>query len=94
MARLLSIDPAVLERLRALSRADRAESLLVLCDLMDAFGRPHVHSGLGIRKLGAKLFECRAGLSRRFVFQDRGADLFVFFYGDHDEVKVLLRRGG
>jgi hypothetical protein len=92
LAKALSIDPAVLEHLRALSGSERAEQLLVLCDLLEAFGRPHAHGGLGVRKLGAKLFECRVGLSQRFVFQDRGDDLFVFFCGNHDEVKALLRR--
>lgn len=93
MARLLSIDPGVLERLRRLPKAPRAECLLALCELLEAFGQPHAHSGLGIRKLGPKLFECRAGLSLGFVFQDRGNELFVWFCGNHDEVKALLRRG-
>lgn len=93
MSKLLSIDPAVLKRLKGLPRSERAECPLALCDLGEAFGRPHLHSGLGIRKLGQHLFECRAGLALRFVFQDRPADLFVSFVGDHDEVKALLRRG-
>ena len=92
MARLLAIDPAVLERLRRLPKVARVDCLLSLCEILEAFGRPHAHSGLGIRKLGAKLFECRAGVSLRFVFQDRGSELFVFFCGNHDEVKALLRR--
>jgi hypothetical protein len=29
----------------------------------------------------------------RFIFQDRPADLFVSFLGDHDEIKALLRSG-
>jgi hypothetical protein len=29
----------------------------------------------------------------RFIFQDRGAELFISFLGNHDEVKTLLRRG-
>lgn len=92
MARLLSIDPAVLDRLRQLPKGERAQCLLTLCDLLEAFGRSHAHDGVGIRKLGSKLFECRAGLSLRFIFQDRGTDLFVSFCGNHDEVKALLRR--
>jgi hypothetical protein len=67
--------------------------LLALCELIESFGRPHAHSGLGIRKLGNKLFECRGGLALRFIFQDRPADLFVSFLGNHDEVKTLLRSG-
>jgi hypothetical protein len=93
LSKLLSIDAAVLKRLKGLPRSERAECLLALCDLVEGFGRPHVHAGLGIRKLGEKLFECRAGLSLRFLFQDRATDLFVSFLGNHDEVKALLRRG-
>ena len=93
MAKPLSIDSGVLHRLRELPKSERAECLLALCELAERFGRPHAHSGLGIRKLGNKLFECRAGLALRFIFQDRPADLFVSFLGDHDEIKALLRSG-
>ena len=90
MTKPLSIDSGVLARLRELSKSERAECLLALCELTESFGRPHAHSGLGIRKLGNKLFECRAGLALRFIFQDRPTDLFVSFLGNHDEIKALL----
>ena len=91
MSRLLSIDLSVLKRLRELPKSERAECLLALCELDESFGRPHAHSGLGIRKLGNKLFECRGSLALRFIFQDRQPDLFVSFLGNHDETKALLR---
>lgn len=93
MARLLSIDPAVIRRLRELPKNERIECLLALCDLVEGFGQPHVHSGLGIRKLGNKLFECRGTRALRFLFQDRGAELYVSFLGNHDEIRNLLQRG-
>ena len=93
MSKLLSIDPAVVRRLRSLPKNERVECLLALCDLVESFGQPHVHIGLGIRKLGVKLFECRGNGSSRFIFQDRPADLYVSFLGDHDEIQALLRRG-
>jgi hypothetical protein len=93
LAKPLSIDSGVLDRLRELPKSERAECLLALCELTESFGRPHAHSGLGIRKLGNKLFECRAGLALRFIFQDRPTDLFVSFLGNHDEIKALLRSG-
>jgi hypothetical protein len=89
----LSIDPAVLRRLRELPKSEKTECLLALCELVESFGRPHIHSGLGIRKLGNKLFECRGSLTLRFIFQDRPADLFVSFLGNHDEIKALIRTG-
>jgi hypothetical protein len=91
--RLLSIDPAVLRRLRELPKGERVECLLALCELAEAFGQPHMHSGLSIRKLGNKLFECRGSLALRFIFQDRSNDLFVSFLGNHNEVTALLRSG-
>ena len=93
MAKLLSIGPSVLRRLRELPQDERVECVLALCELVESFGRPHAHSGLGIRKLGSKLFECRGGLALRFIFQDRPTDLFVSFLGNHDEIKALLRSG-
>jgi hypothetical protein len=93
LSKSLSIDPAVFRRLRDLPKNERVECLLALCDLTEGFGRPHLHSGLGIRKLGGKLFECRGNLTLRFIFQDRPTDLFVSFLGNHDEIRALLRSG-
>jgi len=64
-----------------------------LCELPEQFGQPHVHSGLGIRKLAKNVFECRGNISLRFLFEDRRTDLFVTFLGTHDEIKALLKRG-
>jgi len=77
--------------LRELPKSERAECLLALCELPETFGRPHVHSGLGIRKLGRNIFECRASLALRFIFQDRPSELFISFLGNHDEVRKLLQ---
>jgi hypothetical protein len=93
LSRLLSIAPSVLKRLRDLPKGERAECLLALCELDESFGRPHAHSGLGIRKLGNKLFECRGNRALRFIFQERPTDLFISFLGKHDEIKALLRSG-
>ena len=93
MAKALTIGPAVLRRLRELPKTEKVECLLALCELTEIFGQPHVHSGLGIRKLGIKLFECRASLALRFIFMDRPTDLFVSFLGNHDEIKALLKSG-
>lgn len=93
MSKPLSIDSGVLRRLRELPKSERVECLRALCELDERFGQPHVHRGLGIRKLGTKLFECRASIALRFIFQDRTTDLFVSFSGNHGEIKPLLRTG-
>lgn len=93
MGKRISIDPGVFQKLRKLQKAEKTECLLALCDLSDAFGRPHEHSGLGIRKLGSGLFECRGNASLRFIFQNRPEDLYISFLGNHDEIKSLLKTG-
>jgi len=87
------IDVAVFERLGALSRSERAECLLALHDLREAFGRPHQHTGLSIRKLRAKTFECRATIKLRYLFENRPECLYIFALADHDEVQRMLRTG-
>jgi hypothetical protein len=93
LKKLLSLDPRVLKRLKQLERDERIECLLALVELADTFGQPHRHSGISIRKLGEHLFECRGNLALRFLFESRPEDLFVFFLGNHDEVRKLLRSG-
>ncbi len=93
MNKPLSIHPTVFHRLQALPKAERVECLLALCELPTVFGRPHLHTGLGIRKLSKKVFECRGNISLRFLFQDRRGDLFVMFLGNHDEIKSVIKSG-
>jgi hypothetical protein len=93
LAKALTIDPAVIRRLRELPKTEKGECLLALSELTESFDQPHLHSGLSIRKLGNKLFECRGSLAFRFIFQDRPTDLFVSFLGNHNEIKALLKSG-
>jgi hypothetical protein len=89
----LLIDSEVLAKLARLPKNQRDQCWLALLELTETFGRPHIHSGLSIRKLGSGLFECRGNLDLRFVFADRKTDLDVFFLGNHDEVRTGLRDG-
>ena len=59
--------------------------------VLEGFGRPHAHTGLGIRKLGEHLYECRTGLAWRLVFEARKGVLTFDFAGDHDGVQNYLR---
>ena len=93
MNKPLTIEPAVLQRLKSLSRADRLACLEALWELSEQFGQPHLHTGVSIRKLGGKLFECRASLALRLIFLDRREDLYVCFLGNYDQVQTLLRTG-
>ena len=75
-------------KLKAAERKQIAESLQALSD---GFGHPHLHSGLGIRRLRKDLFECRVGLHWRIVlFAEKGL-LTAYDVMTHDEVKSWLR---
>jgi hypothetical protein len=87
----LIIDPDVQKRLRALPREQCADVVLKLLELGDTFGNPHAHSGLGIRKLRADLFECRVGLALRVLFRASPDAFLLRFIGSHDEVQNCLR---
>ncbi len=56
-----------------------------------AFGRPHVHAGSGVQRLHENLYECRAGLGLRLLFEPHGDELLFVFAGNHDEVRAFLK---
>jgi len=55
-----------------------------------AYGHPHLHAGIGMRRLG-KHMECRDALDYRLVFRRDGEALLFLFYGTQDEVKAFLK---
>jgi hypothetical protein len=57
----------------------------------DGFGKPHFHSGLGIRRLRQDYFECRAGISIRLVFRAEKGYLKFLAAGDHDAIRSVLK---
>ncbi len=59
--------------------------------LSDAFGRPHLHSGLGIRRFRGNYFEFRAGREMRVVFVLEGSTANLKMVGDHDEVRRYFK---
>jgi hypothetical protein len=44
-----------------------AEVSATLKLVVASFGNPHLHSGLSIRKLGKRIYECRTSLHGRLV---------------------------
>ena len=93
MNKPLVIDAGVLRRLAGLPKDQRVECLLALCELAETFGRPHVYSGLSIRKLTKITYECRGNIDLRFLFHNRANDIYVSFLGNHDEVRAALKSG-
>jgi hypothetical protein len=79
------------DAVRTLSKARRREIARVIDQVCEGFGNPHLHSGLGIRRLRGHYFECRAGLATRLIFRaERGALLFLTA-GRHDQIRKFLK---
>ncbi len=54
-------------------------------------GHPHVHAGLGLRKLADELYECRFDLKILLVFKLLPNEVSFQMMGSHDEVQKYLR---
>jgi len=77
--------------LAKLSAPERARCLELLLAIPKGMGRPHEHSGLGVRKLHASgIYEARLGLELRLVFALRADQLVLVTVGTHDEVRRYL----
>jgi hypothetical protein len=79
------------KRFRSAIKGHEAEVAQALTKIQEAFGHPHQHGGLGIRKLAPDLFECRAGLKLRLVFMAQRGALTFDCAGNHEDVQNYLR---
>jgi hypothetical protein len=59
--------------------------------LPDKFGRPHMHAGLGIRRLGHDVFEFRASLALRGLFYWASGRIYIDRIDSHDGLQDYLR---
>ena len=62
-----------------------------IAEVQRCFGNPHIHSGIGVRKLRPRLYEARTDLGERLLFEDRDDALFFFKRGDHKEIQKYLK---
>ena len=69
----------------------RAEAARVIQEVGAAFGDPHRHHGLGLRKLGRRSYEARIHLHWRVVFIHSENSLIAFDIMTHREVGLWLR---
>ncbi len=77
---------------RALSKDQRATLFEAILVLPRAVGAPHVHMGLGMRKLHASgIWEARVGQSLRLVFTLEPQGLTLVRVGTHDDIRRFLR---
>ena len=87
---MIHYQPSFARRYKKLSPQQRSRVDAAIGRLDDAFGRPHLHAGVGLRSFGRYL-ELRAGLDLRVLFLPDGGDLFLMCVGDHDEIKSYVR---
>ena len=76
---------------QVLPAARRLEIEETLRRLSQTFVQPHLHTGLGVRRLKHNDFECRVGRDLRLVFKLDGSVLTMTRIGNHEDVRRLIR---
>ena len=85
------INAGLLKEIRAKPAEERRQLGQAIADSQRSMGQPHLHQGIGLRKLRADYYEVRVGLKQRLVFEDTDDDLVFEMLGDHDDVKRFLK---
>jgi len=73
-------------------KARRREIARAIDAARDGFGSPHLHSGLGIRRLRRNYFVSRVGLQIRLIFRADPGVLLFLTAGDYGQVRNFLRK--
>ena len=74
------------------SDADLGEIARRLTALRGAFGNPHLHAGIGLRRLSKAFFEFRISRDLGVVFAlIKPNTLRLVICGNHDEVRAWIR---
>jgi hypothetical protein len=87
----IELAPAFRAAVRTLPKSRRHEIGQTITAVRDGFGAPHLHSGLGIRRLRESVFECRVGLKLRLLFESERGRLTFVGVGTHDEIRRWLK---
>jgi mRNA-degrading endonuclease RelE of RelBE toxin-antitoxin system len=69
----------------------REKAARAIAEVAAAFGDPHKHRGLGLRKLARRSYEIRVHLQWRVVFVQDGKTLVAYDVMNHDEVALWLK---
>jgi hypothetical protein len=69
----------------------RKKAAKALADVGRAFGDPHRHRGLGLRKLARRSYEIRVHLQWRVVFIHDGKELIAYDIMNHADVALWLK---
>ena len=93
----VQLDEDLLAELREWPKPDRKRIGVIIRQVQESFGHPHLHSGLGVRDLSPKgksfgVYECRIGRALRLVFtRERPSLLYFHMIGTHNEVQRFLK---
>jgi mRNA-degrading endonuclease YafQ of YafQ-DinJ toxin-antitoxin module len=87
----IELTPELKTAIRRLPKQQRKQIGEVITAVRDGFGTPHLHSGLGIRRLRDSLFECRVGLKLRLVFDAEPGVLSFSDLGTHDQIRQIIK---
>jgi len=87
----IELSPQLRAAIRDLPKRQRKQIGEVITAVRDGFGTPHLHSGLGIRRLRDSLFECRVGLKLRLVFDAEPGVLTFNDLGTDDAIRKLVK---
>ena len=87
----VELTPELKAEICRLPKQQRKQIGEVITAVRDGFGTPHLHSGLGIRRLRDGVFECRVGLKLRLLFHAEPGILSFSDLGTHDKIRNLLK---
>ena len=88
----LSFHHRLVVQIRELDKAKRKIIGQLLDQVASSMGQPHLHAGIGLRKLNDALYECRLDLKTRLVFEALPEKVLYFhMMGSHDEVIKFLK---
>ena len=76
--------------LKSVPPTRRVEVFAAMDAALQAYGHPHLHVGLGLRRI-PPFMECRCGLDLRLIFQRDDDGLVFHFCGTHDQVRAFLK---
>jgi|WetSurMetagenome_2_1015567.scaffolds.fasta_scaffold466343_2 hypothetical protein len=82
--------PSYLRSFNKLTPQQQARVNQAVGGLEAAFGRPHLHGGIGVRSVGS-FFEFRAGLGLRVLFVASRGDLILVTVGNHEHIARFAR---
>jgi hypothetical protein len=92
MPRRLVAEAGFLRAYRRLAETDAHRVDEALAQLRHYLATGDAAAGLGIKHLGGRTYECRAGLALRIVYVVVEAEVVLSLLGHHDEVRRFLKR--